>query len=339
MLAVKYTSLMSLPLLLLMADAPFRTRWRLKYALGASIIAVAIASPWYIRNVVLTRNPLFPMDVPNAAHPILHGMMSVTRSDRLDGPLAAWNVMTAGYYSMPVSAMALLLLGWLVAWRRAGTLLKSPLLRVLLLGAPLGIAIFLLTSPYAEMRFAYPSLLLLFVACAAAVASIRRVDIIAAAVLLIACIATSFASAFRDLILGFSLTGAVVAGVAVLILFVTRAMSRAHQRLAAAAAFCGAVAWIAFGWNDYASDYRKAPEQNWLHPQSQYRDVAGAWDFVRNHIPPDATLAYANLYLVHPLMGFTLDRPIVYAPTAPGVRHVYDLPHLPRATTGEACRR
>lgn len=335
MLAVKYTALMSLPLLLLMADAPFRARWRLKYALVAVVIAIAIASPWYIRNIVLTHNPLFPMDVPNAEHPILRGMMSVTRSARLNGLLPAWSVMTAGYYSMPVAAMVLLLLGWLVAWRRAGTLLKDPLLRAVLLGAPLGIAIFLMTSPYAEMRFVYPSLLLLFVGCAAAVASVRRADVVVAAALLIACVATSFAAAFRDLILGFSLTGAVAAGVGVTILFATRAMPRLHQRLLAAAILCGAIAWIAFGWDDYASDYRKAPEQNWQHPQSQYRDVAGAWDFVRNQIPSDATLAYTNLYLVHPLTGFTLDRPIVYAPTAPEVRHVFDLPHLPHATTGE----
>jgi hypothetical protein len=59
------------------------------------------------------------------------------------------------------------------------------------------------------------------------------------------------------------------------------------------------------------------------------------WKLVAEHVPPDATVAYANLYMVYPLQGFTLDRRVVYAPTRPGVRSMADLPWLGDRLPGE----
>nr|MBA3272983.1 hypothetical protein [Chthoniobacterales bacterium] len=150
MLATKYTALMTLPLLLLVIDAPFRAGWRWRHFMISAAIVALLAGPWYLRNLLITGNPLYPTDVSFAGVRIFDGMMTVTRSDRLVGLRAGWDVMTTGYYPMPMLGMVVLLVGWSFAWRHARRLETDALLRVVLIGGPLGIAIFLLTSPYAE---------------------------------------------------------------------------------------------------------------------------------------------------------------------------------------------
>lgn len=334
MLATKYTALMTLPLLLLVIDAPFRAGWRWRHFAVSAAIVLLLAGPWYLRNAMLTGNPLYPTDVSIAGVRIFDGMMTVVRSDRLDGLRAGWDVMTTGYYPMPVLGMIVLLLGWGVAWRGARRVKSDALLRLVLIGGPLGIAIFLLTSPYAEMRFVYPSLLLLFAACAASVGR-SRWDWIGPAVLLLISIATSFASDYRDLILSFSIAGVLLSAFIVGMTWMLRRLPRVYRRVAVGAVFAVALGGAYANWRSYANEYRTVPEQNWTHPNSQYRQFADAWSFVRNEIPPHETLAYTNLYLVHPLMGFAFDRPLVYAPTQPNVDRLQDLPHFPEPTSGE----
>jgi hypothetical protein len=68
---------------------------------------------------------------------------------------------------------------------------------------------------------------------------------------------------------------------------------------------------------------------------AQYGPVGDLWTFVRNELPPNETLAYANTYLVHPLTGFEHRRRVIYVPTRRGVDHIKDLPHLDGPQTGE----
>jgi hypothetical protein len=56
---------------------------------------------------------------------------------------------------------------------------------------------------------------------------------------------------------------------------------------------------------------------------------------VCDKLPPAEPLAYTNTFLVHPLSGFTHERPLVYVPTRRGVAHIHDLPHLPGRLSGE----
>ena len=64
-------------------------------------------------------------------------------------------------------------------------------------------------------------------------------------------------------------------------------------------------------------------------------DLAQAWGFVDEKLPPGEILAYGNTFLVHPLSGFDHARPLVYVPTRRGVAHVHDLPRLPGRLPGE----
>jgi hypothetical protein len=56
---------------------------------------------------------------------------------------------------------------------------------------------------------------------------------------------------------------------------------------------------------------------------------------VRDHTEPDATIAYTNFYYTYPLFGPDLRHRVVYAPTRPGIHHLYDLPHLDRPLSGD----
>jgi hypothetical protein len=67
----------------------------------------------------------------------------------------------------------------------------------------------------------------------------------------------------------------------------------------------------------------------------QYPAEQPLWRFVNQHVPVDATVAYADLYLVYPLQGSTLRRRLVYAPTRRGVRTPADLPYLGDHLPGE----
>ena len=333
MLATKYTALMSVPLLALMIDAPFRAGWRVRHWLVALGLALALAAPWYVRNALLTGNPLFPTNVTLFGVRVFDGMMTVTASDRLQ----PWAVMTQGYYAVPVALAVVLILAWLVALvLRAKQLRNDPLVRVTLVGPVIGIALFLLTSPYAEMRFVYPSLLLLFACCCAAVSAAGRGAVAAggAAAVAIVAVVTSFAWGRIGNVATFAAAGAVC----VVLVWVGAEVVRRAPGIYAAA-FAGVVLLLAAGytyvhWNGYVQQYREAPELNWSHADSGY-EQGRAWAFVRNQLPPRVPLAYANAYLIHPLMGFRFDRPVVYAPTQPGVTRLHDLPRFPEPTTGE----
>ena len=50
------------------------------------------------------------------------------------------------------------------------------------------------------------------------------------------------------------------------------------------------------------------------------------WEFIDENVPPDATLAYTNLILTRPLMGFDYSRKVMYIPTRREVTNYCDLP-------------
>ena len=67
-------------------------------------------------------------------------------------------------------------------------------------------------------------------------------------------------------------------------------------------------------WNSYLNEYRDARLGIW---ESEYPTQGAMWNFVDNHVPAAATLAYSNLFLIYPLHGFDDQRRLIYAP----VRH------------------
>ena len=88
-------------------------------------------------------------------------------------------------------------------------------------------------------------------------------------------------------------------------------------------------------WPGYVIAYRDAARATWL---SEKGHAAELWAWVDKNIPPDATVAYTNLYMIHPLLGFDHRRTLAYAPTRPGVHAYHDLPPSRRRVSDQQIR-
>jgi hypothetical protein len=207
-------------------------------------------------------------------------------------------------------------------------------LRACLIGAPLGLALFAWRSPYPEVRFVFPSFLLLFACIAAAIDSWIKPPIASAAAAAVVFVAAWWtAPADRDRSVEFAISGAVVAIVGFVILWLTRSMRPKWRWAVVGGGAAGAaVAYTFVYWAASLGAYRQLLFSGW---DLNYPHDRPLWQFVAEHVPADATLAYTNLYIVYPLQGFTQDRRVVYAPTRPGVRTPADLPWLGDHLPGE----
>ena len=93
----------------------------------------------------------------------------------------------------------------------------------------------------------------------------------------------------------------------------------------------GMWAWVR--WGAFVGEYRDGADEAWI--QSGYPQDGPVWQFVREHTPADATVAYANTSFTYPLFGFDFKRTVEYAPVTRGVRSTRNLPHLPGRLSGE----
>lgn len=342
LLATKYTTLLALPVLALAMDAPIRAGWRYRQwgiALGVTLL---LAGPWYLRNALLTGNPLYPVDLPG-----LNGLFSTARSTAFSSLDSIWRVLTALDQSPPAVVVIVIGAGLVVSIGiNFRSLAHQPTMRLVLLGPPLLLGLFLAFSPYSEARFLYPALGLGFVAAAVALKPLKpAVSIaIAAAGLFLPSLLTSFLLVS----LAHLLPSAVLIALPPLALvFALRRFPayRARIRAVTAALAVPALAgWIFVSWNAhlldlYADvDLEGQPRSSLL--DTQYRtpygdDLADVWKFVRVLLPHDQVLAYSNTYLVYPLTVPHHARRIVYVPTRRNVRHIHDLPGIPEKLPGE----
>jgi hypothetical protein len=345
-LATKYTALLSLPLLLLCIDAPYRAGWRWRQHSIAIFVALFLAGPWYVRNLILTGNPIFPTEMRIGSVTILPGMMQMLRSDRLVGIRNIWSTFTEGYYSLIAWPTMIVLALWAATWLRgARAMLREPLVRALLLGPLVGIAIFVSISPYAEIRFTYPSMLLLVLAPALLLGHLRNQLVAMAIALIVAAslIGTSFKpAAWGGVLLDAAIfvTASVVA-TTMIELFLIGRDRRDHNlmRISVFGATTGILAIAGYGyvnWLSYLEGLRTVHYADFWTNTLSYGAIGQAWQHVRNELPPGEKLAYTNTYFVYPLQGFDLDRPVVYVPVRREVRDVADLNHFSAATTGES---
>jgi hypothetical protein len=320
----KYTVWLSAPLFLLLIDVPIRARWRLgtwSMAIGS---AVAIAAPWYVRNALLTSNPLYPTDLA-----FVPGMFATRRSDELASLVGLWKTFVTGYYSTTMVVALPLAAVWVAAiaftWRR---LAREPLVRACVLGPPVGILLFVLVSPYAEVRFVYPSLLLLF-GCSAIVAGEGIWGIALAGIVAVAGVGTGFIPMLMARVLPVALVITVVGvGAKALLFFIVKNPLR--RVLVAGAGSALVLACVIFV---YWSAYLRRPGEGYAATCAAawrgggYPRLADAWEFVRA-LPPDAPVAYANACYTYPLYGFDLRRRVFYVPTRRDVEMIDDLDHL-----------
>jgi hypothetical protein len=336
LLATKYTAMFSLPILMLMADVPLRVaRWRRGGWAIALGVVVFIAGPWYLRNALRTGNPLFPIDLRIGGLPVLRGLFSTTRSAALDTPGGVVDTLVGGkgFYGPPLVVIAVLLLAWVAGVvLRSRAAVRDALWRACLFGSMLSVAMFALAAPYAEVRFVYPALALLF-ACAAGVAGRIRSpgDAIAAAVLLVIVLFTTLRDSpdkQRFALVGF------VAAVVVATAFVSTPQRYARRtRLAAALVVLLALGAFAYvNWAAYVGEYNAGRTDVWT---TVHGDVARGWAVVERDAPPGSVVAYANAHFVYPLQGAALRRRVVYVPARPNLRAVHDLPRSPIPLAGE----
>lgn len=330
LLATKYTVLLTLPVLILAIDAPWRAGWRWRQWLIAIATASCIAMPWYARNWIITGNPLYPVDLTVADIHIFVGMFTPSRSDTLKSIAGIWGMLSDTYHSMPVTVLVPLLGMALAAIVLSiKSLRDDPLLRVVLLGPFLGLTLFVLLSPHAEVRYMFPLFLLLFVGAAAFNVQLRSprwlTTTIGTAIVVVSILTTLRFSNVMAAV-GFASVGAVVMFVGIAYLVAGRLMPQQHLAIvtSGSVAFVGLL-WMYIAWRSYVTDYRDSTADFW---RGVFNDTADGWAFVRDQLPPDATLAIANTYNVYPLYGFSATRPICYVPVRLGVHALHDLPRL-----------
>jgi hypothetical protein len=329
LLATKYTVLMSLPILLLMLGSGWTWR-RAAIAIGTALV---LAGPWYLRNWILTHNPLYPADLK-----IFPATLHLARSHLLESPRSVWGIFTESYYGLTRTIACLMLIGWLAGWIFARrTAWRDPLQRTVLIGPVIGIAIFVFAAPYGEMRFAYPALLLLFAAGAIVLARLpdaAQIGVAAAIALWSAASAfwvpdSEFLSAPSLTFTGSALVIALIGiGVAMV-----RISARVMTIVAPVFAGLFSVAVYVY-WDAYVGGCSDLTDPSWSDPHA-YADIADVWHFVRAELPPGAKIAYANTYFTYPLMGYTYNHRVVYVPTRRGLERFIDMPPIEMRTTGE----
>jgi hypothetical protein len=302
--SMKVTAVYTLAPALLLA-APLALRHR-KSTLIAAAVALLIAGPWYLRNWIYFGNPLFPTDVSFAGVRLFEGLFATTHSPRL----REWNglieVFVTGYFSagevLAVVASVSLLGAIAFSLRKTTT---EPIARICIAGPIIGTAAFVLTSPYAEVRFIYPWIVTAILAAALWPAKLRLAMSI---VILIAALLTSFA---RDLLIDLL---PYVAGGVVVLLALRAALARPKWRpatLVVVIVLISSTAWVQ--WRSYVLSLPALADFAW---ESKYADLGKAWTFLSNETPTNEPIAYTGTYLTYPMMGTNLNRKVIHVPVS-----------------------
>jgi hypothetical protein len=341
--ATKYTALLSAPIFLLLIDAPFRARWSLRRWLIAIGSAAALAGPWYLRNWIVAGNPLYPVPIGG-----LPGLFVTLRSIEMTSVAGVLDCITDRkdkFHSPSPALLAVLAIGCVaalvVSCVRRGALgfLRDPLRRAVVLGPVLGFALFIAVAHAGEMRYLYPSLLLLF-ACAAVAIDIDRLPEPACIAVAVALATLAAWGSFnnKEFVRDFSRDGAIAAILGTSAIFLGGplfARRRHGLRWAAAVAALVLACAVYVYWPAYVLSNRENADDLRITTQGTRAEL---WKWVNHNLPADATVAYTNLFMVHPMLGFDHRRTLLYAPTRPGVHAYHDLPPSHRPLTDQQIR-
>jgi hypothetical protein len=210
--------------------------------------------------------------------------------------------------------------------------MRDALWRACVFGSMLSIALFALTAPYAEVRFVYPAIALLFATFAGVMARIpRRGDLIAAGVLVgVTFVTTLHGGEAKQ---GFALVGVIGAGVVAGLVWFTPPPYARRAYAGLASALVVAIAGLGYvNWNAYLKQYELGRFDVWAAVQG---DIGNAWRAVAENVPAGSVVAYTGTHYVYPLQGPSLRNRVVYVPARPGLRAIHDLPPSPNRLTGE----
>lgn len=324
--SVKYTAVYTLVPMCLLAIA---LRMPMKRVLLAACVAFVIAGPWFVRNWVMFGNPLFPVEIRAFGVQVFGGLFVTEHSERLRSWDELKEVFITGYfgvgYWLAITAVILYAGGITFGVKK----LKSAIGRVMLLGPVLGIGLFILTSPYREVRFVY-----VWICIAILCASFwpARVATCASIAAMVISISTSFQI---DWVLDF-VWPAAIGAMLVIACGMNFARSR-RVRIGAAlitAAILGGLVFVY--WKSYVEALAETSHQSWL---GKYGVIADAWNHVRTKLPPDETIAYTNSYLTYPLMGARLDRRVVHLPVSRTVTSLDKIPRIAKPVSARSMMR
>lgn len=326
MLAMKYTALLALPMLL----PALSRRVPLKNAATILGLILLLAGPWYFRNLLLTGNPLFPSDFL-----WFHGLFSSSRAPEFRSFKGLWNVLAQRDYSFrPWIVWVLIFASAITIVMRFKVLRAERWARVVVLGPYIGIATVFLFSPFAEIRFILPPMVLMM-------ASVALVPCAGATVLIcvlaLGVMFTTF-SGNPELQRQFQIAG--IGGAIVLGLTgaVFDLIPNAHRPGVRRATFIGLLALALFVGSllgpsllqTYLSN--EANLQGW---ENAYGNAtAQAWIETRS-LPPDDAIAYAGTWYPYPLMGPAQHRPVVYVSPVESITSIATLPRLGEHLTGD----
>jgi hypothetical protein len=341
-LACKYTVLLACPLLLFLVDAPFRAGWRWRQWAIAIVTCLVLFAPWYVRNVALTGNPLFPVDVKPFGVALFEGLFSTERDQQLRTAGGVWRMLGQTYHSLPAVLVAVLGVGWLAALVGAGRAAwRDPLTRACSIGSVATVVIFLVTSPHHEVRYMFPIFVLWFGATGLAITRwvpSSRIQIGLGAGIAVASVVTGFESELARRVFSLLVPAAVITGLFAVGLLVWQRIRRRPDgvKLVAISGIAAGLGLCAFAyvfWTAYLEQlYEKDPQRQgnagipfaW---HNTYARESPLWSYVRENLPDDARIAVANTYYVYPFLDAAFHRRVSYAPVRHGLR---DFRHLPR---------
>jgi hypothetical protein len=233
--------------------------------------------------------------------------------------------------------LPLLFVTLVVAWGAAivvagRRVVREPLVRACVVGPVVGIGVFVLTSPYAEVRFVDPAFLLMFACVALSLAALPSGTAPFAGIgIVVASVYTGFFVNRWTFIGGGALVAAIFTVMVILQDRVLRLGARGGAVLAGACAL--AVSAYLYVYHDpEIRQYERLTHAVW---SSQYGRIADGWEFVRRQVPAGAVVAYTNSQFAYPLMGFEGNRRVVYAPTRAGVTGLHTLPRVADKIPGE----
>jgi hypothetical protein len=322
--ATKYTALLTAPLFLFLIDAPIRARWRWRDGLIAATCGLVVAGPWYLRNWILTGNPLYPVPISIGSLQVFAGMFIPARSTEMRTIAGAWKALTHGFHSpSPALVIALLILWLTTAVLNLRAMAKDALLRLCVLGPLIGLAIFFGLSHAALIRYAYPSLLLLFI-CSTLVFRNWLWPLTLGLVIVIECMSIWGGFEDKEVLGGFLLgaAGVVVAGLLIIFFLVPQMRNARARAIVWSIIGLAAACWVFVFWHAILLGAR----QSWFASmQTPYPDKWEMWKYIDDNVPADAPIAYTNLVFTRPLMNFDYSRRVVYVPTCAGLRNYSDL--------------
>ncbi len=321
------------------AGRSLRAGWRWRRWIEAKITVALLAGPWFIRNYLATGNPLYPIAISIGRFHVFGGLFTPARSRDLAGVADVWNVLT-GPLAIPRDLLIAMAIAWIaIVVFRFRQLAANSLLRIAVLGPPIGLAIFAWKAPFAEARFVFPAMVLAMATAAAAVAMVRPKWI--GWLILLAgggdAVWTQFAESSRYLAMDFAAVAALATLAVVAAVWLTRNWNlRSRIGLLGGTPSLLLFVWGFIFWSQYIITCQSAIFQTPEVWRELYPTEQPLWVFVDQNLPQNAVVAYTNTFLIYPLQGQELRRRVGYAPTRPGVKSQADLPWLGDQLPGEA---